>query len=252
MNNYVYIYYDTRLNPPVPIYVGKGTKNRWKQHLSSKTNILLFRKLQKIKQEGLEPIVVKFIDNVSEEEAFKIEIELIEKFGRLIDETGTLCNFTGGGTGGRLNFKHTEETKKLLSKQRKGKKQTEKQYLANCNRKASEETKRKMSEAQKGIDRISPEKREKMRLKRTGFKHTEETKKKLSITRKGKKQTEKQYLANCSRKPKTRKLECLNNNTVYESIKKASIELGMSENSISAVARGVRNHHKGFKFKYID
>ena len=47
---YVYCYYDPRKNPPEPFYIGKGTKNRYKAHLSeAKTdkNIQKYEKYEK-------------------------------------------------------------------------------------------------------------------------------------------------------------------------------------------------------------
>jgi hypothetical protein len=153
---YVYIYYDPRKTPIEPIYVGKGKGKRMSFHKNRAQNPILKRKLDKIKDLGLEPIIEKFIDNISDEEALKIEIELITKYGRIDLNTGPLCNLTegGDGTSGRIA---SEETKKLWSEQRKGKKQTEAQYEANCSRVVSEETKEKQRKASKGHSRHTPE-----------------------------------------------------------------------------------------------
>lgn len=86
----------------------------------------------------------------------KLEKELIAKYGRIHLNTGTLCNLTEGGEG-TIGYKHSEETKKLLSEQRKGKKQTSAQYVANCNRVISNETKEKQRIANKGHTRHTPE-----------------------------------------------------------------------------------------------
>ena len=48
-----------------------------------------------------------------------------------------------------------------------------------------------------------------------------------------------------------KKIKCLNNNIIYDSVKTASKLLNLSEPAIAAVARKERNHHKGFKFIYI-
>jgi hypothetical protein len=153
---YVYIYYDPRKSPIEPIYIGKGKGKRISFHKNRAKNPILKRKLEKIKDLGLEPIVEKFIDNISDEEALKLEIELISKYGRIDLKTGPLCNLTegGDGTSGRIA---SEETKKLWSEQRKGKKQTEAQYAANCNRVISKETKEKQRKANKGHSRHTPE-----------------------------------------------------------------------------------------------
>jgi len=154
---YVYIYYDPRKSPIEPIYIGKGKDDRMYHHVNKVCkNPILERKLAKIKEAGLEPIIEKIIDDISDEESLRLEIEYISKYGRIDLHTGTLCNLTEGGEGssGRIV---SEETKKLWSEQRKGKKQTEAQYEANCNRVISEETKEKQRKASKGHSRHTPE-----------------------------------------------------------------------------------------------
>ena len=76
---YVYIYYDPRKEPIEPIYVGKGNGDRIIEHLYKSSNNILDAKIKKIKEAGLEPIVEKYIDDISEEEAYSIEIELVKK-----------------------------------------------------------------------------------------------------------------------------------------------------------------------------
>lgn len=97
-------------------------------------------------------VIIK--DNLTEQEAKDLEIELISKHGRIDLGEGYLVNKTDGGEGtnGRIV---SEETKRKMSEATKGKPKTE-------------ETKRKMSESRKGIPR------------------TEETRRKLSEARKGK------------------------------------------------------------------
>lgn len=115
---YVYIYLDPRLNPPLPIYVGKGKENRSEFHKTKANNPILKRKISKINELGLEPIVEIYQDNLTDQEALNLEIELISKFGRIDLKTGTLCNLTEGGEGssGRIA---SEETKKTLERTKK-------------------------------------------------------------------------------------------------------------------------------------
>lgn len=47
------------------------------------------------------------------EEANQAEREAIKKFGKIIDNTGTLCNLTDGGEGAE-GYSHTDETKNKL------------------------------------------------------------------------------------------------------------------------------------------
>lgn len=249
---YVYIYYDPRKTPLEPIYVGKGQGKRMIVHKTRAKNPILKRKIEHIKEAGLEPVVEKHIDDITHDEAMKIEMELIAKFGRIDLETGTLCNLTEGGEGtvGRIA---SEETRKLWSEQRKGKKQTEAQYRANCNRApVSEERRKKVSEFHKGKDFLTKEQREQIRLKAIGRKHSEESRKKMSEQRKGKKQTEAQYRANCNRIVKNhKKVKCLTNGKIYNSTKEASVDLNLkSTNYISMVARGASPHYQGYNFTY--
>jgi hypothetical protein len=182
--SYVYIYLDPRKTPAEPIYVGKGNGKRASFHKTRANNPILKRKIAKMNGLGLEPIVEIYQDNLSDQEALNLEIQLISKFGRIDLKTGTLCNLTEGGEGssGRIM---SEETKKLWSQQRKGKKQTEAQYAANCNRIISEETRKKQSEANKGR-KLSPDVIAKIAKSNTGSKRSEETKLLLSKQRKGK------------------------------------------------------------------
>jgi len=250
---YVYIYYDTRYIPNIPIYVGKGIGNRMFDHLSECTNPLLKRKLNKIKQLFLEPKIEKFKDNISEQEALTLEKELIAKFGRLDLKTGTLCNFTDGGEGssGRII---SEKTKKLWSKQRKGKKQTPAQYEANCKRIVSEERKEILRQERKGKDFLTKEQHEIIRLKNIGSKRSQTTKNLMSKQRKGKKQTEEHKKNSIEARMKKfvyKKVKCTTNNTIYNSLKEASEKLNLKKTAITAVANGSRKNHKGFIFTYV-
>jgi hypothetical protein len=186
---YIYVYKDPRKDPPEPIYVGKGTGKRFKQHINCTHNSILARKITHIKEANLLPIIEIIKDNLTEEMAFALEVELIKKYGRIKLNTGTLCNFTNGGSGapGRL---HYESTLKLFSEQRKGKKQTPKQYEANKNRKHSEETKLKMSSAHAGIRRLTIEQyRLNGQLTKGKPMHSDIQKEKWSKIRRGRKQT---------------------------------------------------------------
>ena len=99
------------------------------------------------------------------EEAKNIEQKLISEYRSSESDFG--YNITLGGESGFGN-KHTEETKKKISKSEKGRVSPMK------GRHHSEETKKKISLANKGITR------------RNGFVMSEETKKKISESEKGK------------------------------------------------------------------
>lgn len=89
-----------------PYYIGKGYKNekngllrscRWKCHqhkYSPKLN-----KTRKIVRLGLQPFIVEFKSELTEEQAFSYEIETIKVIGRFNLGTGPLLNLTDGGQG---------------------------------------------------------------------------------------------------------------------------------------------------------
>ncbi len=157
---YVYIYRDPRKNNE-PIYVGKGKGDRSHYHLryKYKSNPILQNKLKKII-----PIVEIYRNNLSEAQAFKIEKELIQKYGRYDLGEGTLCNLTDGGEGvaglvqteehrrknglanmGTYEERYGKETAERLRKNRR------EQMLGNQHGKnITNEGRRKISETHKG------------------------------------------------------------------------------------------------------
>ncbi len=105
MNNF-YIYKYVR-NDGTPYYIGKGHDNR----INEAHRFPLPVKKRRI--------IIK--SNLTESEAFDLEIELIALLGRKDQGTGILINLTDGGEGasGRTGFKHSDETKKKISDTRK-------------------------------------------------------------------------------------------------------------------------------------
>jgi hypothetical protein len=132
-------------------------------------------------------------DDVSWEDACKIEMDLIKQYGRKAFGEGTLVNLTEGGDG-QLGLKASEETKQKMSESHMGlntwskgrvmseeEKQSRQDYMdkhvpfAKGHIK-SEETKRRISEKLKG-----------RKPNYLGCKHTEEQRKKISDSKKGEK-----------------------------------------------------------------
>jgi len=105
---YVYVYYDPRKSNE-PIYVGKGREDRAYSHTKYCSNPILKYKLDKIELENLEPIIKIYKEYLKESEAFALEVKLIEKYGRIDKETGTLCNLTDGGEGQAGNIQAVEQ-----------------------------------------------------------------------------------------------------------------------------------------------
>lgn len=144
MNYYVYQYLN---EDQTPYYIGKGKGNR---AYSTAHNTIVPPKDR-----------ISFVaENLSEQEALDLEIELIAKYGRKIDKSGILDNLTAGGDGGRSGFKHYESTKQKLREARAKQVTTdetrEKMRQAHTGRVHSKETREKMSKSATGRKK-SPE-----------------------------------------------------------------------------------------------
>jgi hypothetical protein len=192
MNSYVYTLVDPRSS--LPFYVGKGSGERCNAHVVEakyyvKRKSPKLKKIRKLMRLGMEPIVIKLEENVSDKQALDLECLLIAE---MRDLGFKLTNMTEGGDGAQ-GYKHTEEHKQRMSELQKGRVFTEEHRQAMCKPKSeqgrkniaearltttyrpSEETKKKTSEALKG--RPSP---------MQGRIQTDEAKAKMSAWRKGK------------------------------------------------------------------
>jgi len=114
MNEY-YVY--THLNPNTKeiFYVGIGKGNRaWNQWAGRNKFWENY-----VNKYGFEVEIIA--ENITRNQAGKIEMELIAHLGRRqIDNGGTLVNRSSGGEGS-TGYTHTEEFKQKLSEDRKGK-----------------------------------------------------------------------------------------------------------------------------------
>lgn len=148
---YVYAHYKADDPNGVPFYIGKGKGQRESsQHRNS-----FWKNI--VNKHGF--ITKRLYENLTEQEAWDIEIQLINKFGKLTEGTGCLCNLSNGGEGAS-GVKHTNETKEKWSVAKKGKTWEEiygpkKAEEIRAKRKLkkrvqTEETKRKISESRKG------------------------------------------------------------------------------------------------------
>ena len=149
MHYYTYAYLR---EDKTPYYIGKGTGNR----------------IYSTNRKGLKPPkdksrIIYLKQNLTEEEAFRHEIYMIDVFGRKDLGTGILHNMTDGGEGASGALRSKEYRRKM----------------SEANKNPSEETRRKMSEAQKGKP-VSEETRRKISEAHKGKTHSEETKRKIS------------------------------------------------------------------------
>ena len=126
-NYYVYMYLR---EDGTPYYIGKGTCRRaWK---------VAGRAVSRPEDESR---IVIHADNLTEDQALSLEMELIAEYGRKDNGTGILRNLTDGGDG-ISGHSHSEETKQKMS-------------ISHTGKAHSEETKQKMSLAHKNRKSIT-------------------------------------------------------------------------------------------------
>lgn len=183
---YVYMYlrsYDSKHGKSgSPYYIGKGRGSRVlnsKRHTPRPSN---------------PDNIVYFATDLSEWDAFQLEMLLIHRFGRIDIGTGSLRNFTDGGEGYR-GAKHSDEHKAHISEWMKAhpnagqftsdprpwKRGIPLPEVQKAKQSASwtEEKRKASAERQRGL-KHSPERAEKNRLAQLGKKQSEETKLKRS------------------------------------------------------------------------
>lgn len=119
---YVYLYLDSRKpysNPKYPdltfepFYVGRGKNKRLFAHLAEakslkgkavrdcgRANMIKINKINKMLDEGYPPIIVKYQYNLTFDQCKFLERQLINEFGKIIDGSGILTNFTDGSAEG--------------------------------------------------------------------------------------------------------------------------------------------------------
>ena len=78
---YVYALKDPRTNPVLPFYIGKGTGNRAWEHVLNVDESAKGYRIRAIKDEGMNVVVTKMAEGLTEEQALKLEAELISSFG---------------------------------------------------------------------------------------------------------------------------------------------------------------------------
>jgi hypothetical protein len=213
MNDYC-VYFYVR-EDGTPYYVGIGKKKRpFAKHAHRSHNI-------DFKPKNNDQILIIHQD-ITNEEAKKLEIEYIAKFKRKCDG-GILINLTVGGDG-RNGDKATEETKRKMSAAHKGKI-------------IKPESISKMLETRKANGSYTP---------------TDEARKKMSETalKTGKNKG--------SKNPAAKAILAFDKNgnfiAEYETAREAAeaLNIGTCWKHIPAVCKGKRKHTCGYVFKYAD
>lgn len=249
-NPVYYVYHLVNPETKLPFYVGKGKGNRCKQHFTDKfeyaKNKRLNGHIRKLRESGIQPIIVKYKENLTESDAYDLEESEIRKYGRIgFEEGGILMNLLlearppvlRGEDNGFYGRHHTEETRRILSEKHKGKTHTE-------------ETKQKMSEKRKGVPK-SEEHRRKIGEKSRGRSPSQKTRQKLrehnlqpEVLKKNIESKQKEYIVTT---PDGIEIEVLNLSDYCK-------ENDLNRSKMYSVAAGERNHHKNFKCrkKYPD
>jgi len=105
-----------------PFYVGKGKGNQWLLHLQAAKNKFYkgyrINKIRKIQSLDLEPKIIKYEENLTEQEAFSLEKKLIKAIGRFDLGQGPLTNLTDGGEG---ISNPSRETRQKIAEKKRGK-----------------------------------------------------------------------------------------------------------------------------------
>lgn len=115
-----YIYIHTRLDKNEVFYVGIGSDKYFSRANDRNNRNKFWKNIVSKTDYSIE--IVK--DNVTIEEASLIEMELILKYGRKINNTGTLCNISSGGECGANGVKRSDEFKNNLKIKNLGKRKS--------------------------------------------------------------------------------------------------------------------------------
>jgi hypothetical protein len=176
-----------------PVYIGKGSQNRERQHrfnASQGQDSRLYRWMRKQKLlNGKWPKLFKLEEGLTEQEAFDLETKLVAFYGRADKKTGCLFNHTDGGDGIR-GFVYPRKTVEKKAASQRGKKLSPeaiaKRTAAVLGRKNSPETIQKMKKSAKERSPMTPETKEKISKSLKGRNPSLETRAKLSAALKGK------------------------------------------------------------------
>jgi uncharacterized protein len=88
---YVYALKDPRTSPALPFYIGKGVGTRSHDHLARPDKTRKGQRISAIESDGAKVLVARLCDSLTEDQAIRLEAELIAAFGTA-DSGGLLTN----------------------------------------------------------------------------------------------------------------------------------------------------------------
>jgi len=269
-----YVYSHYKKDSQEVFYIGISKSNKEKTRAFDQRKRSLFWKRTANKY-GFYVIIVE--ENISWDQAKDLEKKLIKKYGRVNNNTGSLCNLTDGGEG-CLGFVITQEYRKKLSDSKKGKGARFGKDNHFYGKNQSKKSRAKMSNSQKETDKnkgennfwygkkMSEERKENLRIMKTGSKHSEETKKKIRSWGAGRPKSDewkkkvsgknngwygKGHLFSGSKNPRARKCILIETGEVFECLKEACKVNGLSYNTQLAYIKPKHKRHSNRKFNYI-
>lgn len=244
--------------PNGKVYIGiTGLKpeQRWNNGNGYRGNAHFYRAILKYGWENIEHEIVE--NGLTKEQACDLEIELIAKYDATNPRNG--YNNSTGGECSALGMHQSAETRRKISESLKV------AYInPELRRKLSEshkraclnpEYRRKLSELRKGSNNPSygkhpvawnkgqkgahhsSETRRKMSEAHKGTHHSPETRRKISESLKGK---------------NAKAVICVETGTLYSSCTAAAKSIGVAQQTMSDVLRGVHKTSGGYHWKYVD
>jgi hypothetical protein len=121
MDFYVYGYFDPETDEL--FYVGKGSEYRDRSHLkpsawsnpATSGNPFFYYKIKSLMDKGLSPVVKRLYENLTEQEAYSIEHDIIVSKGRRFVDGGTLFNISDSKGGSPKGVSKTRSEEARLS-----------------------------------------------------------------------------------------------------------------------------------------
>lgn len=222
-------------------YIGITTcedpNGRWKYGKGYKTQSYFWKAIVKYGWDNIEHTVIA--ENLTLDEACKMEIELIDKYQSNNPEFGYNC-CPGGNT--NAGYHHTEEAKKRMSEAKKGK------TPPNKGKHLSEEQKERLRQVNLG-KKQSKETIERRRQKLLGHTVSEETRRKISNGHKGKhlsEETRKKLSEINKGKPSPRKGKTFKlSEDAVEKIRQANLGKPKSEETKRKLSESLKGIRRG-------